>query len=69
VLGWGRKERRTPIERVSVRLAPKNGERRVEMSGQARKIVHEAIPQRAEGLYYSKGLSSEALAYYDDEAI
>ena len=50
-------------------MAPKNGERRGEMSGQARKIVHEAIPQRAEGLYYSKGLSSEALAYYDDEAI
>ncbi len=37
------------------------------MSAQARKIVHEAIPQWAEGLYYSKGLSSEALAY-DDEA-
>jgi hypothetical protein len=39
------------------------------MSAQARKIVHEAIPQWAEGLYYSKGLSSEALVYYDDEAI
>jgi hypothetical protein len=40
------------------------------MSEQARKIVHEAIPQWAEGLYYSnKGLSSEALVYYDDEAI
>jgi hypothetical protein len=40
----------------------------VEMSAQARKIEHEAIPQWAEGLYYSKGLSSEALVYYDDEA-
>ena len=39
------------------------------MSAQARKIEHEAIPQRAEGLYYNKGLSSEALLYYDDEAI
>jgi hypothetical protein len=39
------------------------------MSAQARKIVHEAIPQLAEGLYYNKGLSSEALVYYDDEAI
>jgi hypothetical protein len=38
------------------------------MSAQARKIVHEAIPQWAEGLYYSKELSSEAPAYYDDEA-
>jgi hypothetical protein len=39
------------------------------MSAQARKIVHEAIPQWAEGLYYNKGLSSEALLYYDNEAI
>jgi hypothetical protein len=38
------------------------------MSEQARKIVHEAIPQRAEGLYYNKGRSSEALVYYDDKA-
>jgi hypothetical protein len=30
---------------------------------------HEAIPQWAEGLYYNKGLFSEALVYYDDEAI
>jgi hypothetical protein len=38
------------------------------MSEQARKIEHEAVRQRAEGLYYNnKGLSSEALAY-DDEA-
>jgi hypothetical protein len=37
------------------------------MSAQARKIEHEAILQRAEGLYYNKGLSSEALVYYDDE--
>jgi hypothetical protein len=39
------------------------------MSGQARKIEHEAIPQLAEGLYYNKGLTSEALVYYDDESI
>ena len=38
------------------------------MSAQARKKVHEAVPQWAEGLYYSEGLSSEALVYYDDEA-
>ena len=40
------------------------------MSEQARKIVHEAVRQRAEGIYYNnKGLSSEALVYYDDEVI
>jgi len=39
------------------------------MSEQARKIQHEAIPQWAEGLYYNKGLFSEALLYHDDEAL
>ena len=39
------------------------------MSEQARKIEHKAIPQWAEGLYYNKGLFSEALVYYDDEAL
>jgi hypothetical protein len=39
------------------------------MSEQARKIEHEAIPQGAQGLYYNKGLFSEVLAYYDDEAL
>jgi hypothetical protein len=33
------------------------------MSEQARKVKHEAIPQWAEGLF------SEALVYYDDEAL
>jgi hypothetical protein len=41
----------------------------VAMSEQARKIEHEAIPQWAEGLYYNKGLFSEALIYHDDEAL
>ena len=40
-----------------------------EMSEQARRIKHEAIPQWAEGLYYNKGLFKEALVYYDDEAL
>jgi hypothetical protein len=40
-----------------------------QMSEQARKIEHEAIPQGAQGLYYNKGLFSEALVYYDDEAL
>ena len=39
------------------------------MSEQARKVRNKAIPEWAEGLYYNKGLFSEALVYYDDEAI
>jgi len=39
------------------------------MSEQARKVKNEAIPQWAEGLYYNKGLFSEVLLYYDDEAL
>jgi hypothetical protein len=39
------------------------------MSEQARKIDHEAIPGGAQGLYYNKGLFSEVLVYYDDEAL
>jgi hypothetical protein len=42
---------------------------KVDMSEQARKIKHEAIPQWAEGLYYNKGLFSEALVYHDEEAL
>ncbi len=39
------------------------------MSEQERKISHEAIPDNAEGLYYNKGLFSEVIVYYDDEAV
>ena len=39
------------------------------MSEQARQVKKEAIPQWAEGLYYNKGLFSEVLVYYDDEAV
>ena len=39
------------------------------MSEQARKIEHEAIPEWAQGLYYNKGLFSEALIYHDDGAL
>jgi hypothetical protein len=38
-------------------------------SEQQRKIKSEAIPQWAQGLYYNKGLFSEALVYHDDEAL
>jgi hypothetical protein len=39
------------------------------MSEEARKVKNEAIPQWAQGLYYNKGLFSEALVYHDDEAL
>jgi hypothetical protein len=39
------------------------------MSEQARKVKNEAIPEWAQGLYYNKGLFSEALVYHDDEAL
>ena len=39
------------------------------MSEQARKVKHKNIPQWAQGLYYTSGLMSEVLVYYDDEAI
>jgi len=39
------------------------------MTEQAQKVRNKAIPQWAEGLYYNKGLYSEVLVYYDEEAI
>jgi hypothetical protein len=39
------------------------------MSEQAKKVTHKNIPEWAEGLYYSHGLMSEVLVYYDEEAI
>jgi hypothetical protein len=39
------------------------------MSEQSRKIKDEAIPQWAQGLYYDKGMFTEVLVYYDDEAL
>jgi hypothetical protein len=39
------------------------------MSEQARRVENKAIPEWAEGLYYSSGLMSEVLVYYDEEAI
>jgi hypothetical protein len=39
------------------------------MTEQAQKVRNKAIPQWAEGLYYNKGLFTEVLAYYDEEAI
>ena len=39
------------------------------MSEQAQKVQNKNIPQWAQGLYYSSGMSSEVMVYYDDEAI
>jgi len=39
------------------------------VSEQAQKVKNKNIPEWAEGLYYNKGLFSEALAYYDEEAV
>jgi hypothetical protein len=39
------------------------------MSEQAQKVRNEAIPKWAEGLYYNKGLFSEALIYHNDDAL
>jgi hypothetical protein len=41
----------------------------VTVTEEARKVKYKAIPQWAEGLYYNKGLFSEALLYHDDEAL
>jgi hypothetical protein len=48
----------------------KEGEvHKVTMSEQAQKVKNEAIPERAQGLYYAKGLFEEALVYRDDGAL
>jgi hypothetical protein len=39
------------------------------MSEQAQKVRNEAIPPWAEGLFYNKGLFSEALIYHNDDAL
>ena len=39
------------------------------MSEQAQKVRNEAIPEWAEGLYYNKGLFSEALIYHNGDAL
>ena len=39
------------------------------MSEQAQRVENKNIPQWAQGLYYSSGLSSDVMVYYDEEAI
>ena len=45
------------------------GKEGVLMSEQARRVKHKNIPEWAQGLYYSSGLMSEVLVYYDEGAI
>jgi hypothetical protein len=39
------------------------------MSEQAQRVENKNIPQWSQGLYYSSGITSEVLVYYDEEAI
>jgi hypothetical protein len=39
------------------------------MSEQAQEVKNKNIPQWAQGLYYTSGITSEVLVYHDDEAI
>ena len=39
------------------------------MSEQAQKVQNKNIPEWAQGLYYSSGITAEVMVYYDDEAI
>jgi hypothetical protein len=39
------------------------------MTEQASKVRNKAVPAWAEGLYYNKGMFSEALVYHDDESL
>jgi hypothetical protein len=39
------------------------------MSEQAQQVKNKNIPEWAQGLYYSSGLTSEVLVYHDEEAI
>src|SRR5215218_10064784 len=45
------------------------GKEQARMSEQAQRVENKNIPQWAQGLYYSSGITSEVLVYYDDEAI
>jgi hypothetical protein len=39
------------------------------MTEQAQRVENKNIPEWAQGLYYSSGITSEVMVYYDDEAI
>jgi hypothetical protein len=39
------------------------------MSEQAQRVENKNIPEWAQGLYYSSGITAEVMVYYDEEAI
>jgi hypothetical protein len=39
------------------------------VSEQAQEVKNKNIPEWAQGLYYSSGISAEVMVYHDDEAI
>jgi hypothetical protein len=45
------------------------GKEQKRMSEQARRVKNKNIPEWAEGLYYTSGLITEVLVYYDEESI
>jgi hypothetical protein len=57
------------MEPLRGRKTLSRGKEYAPMSEQARRVENKAIPDWAEGLYYSSGLMKEVLLYYDEEAI
>jgi hypothetical protein len=39
------------------------------MSEQAQRVANKNVPKWAQGLYYSSGLMSDVMVYFDEEAI
>jgi hypothetical protein len=57
------------IEPLRGRETLSRGKEQTRMSEQAQEVENKNIPKWAQGLYYSSGLTSEVLVYYDEEAI
>jgi hypothetical protein len=57
------------MEPLRGRKTLSRGKENKRMSEQAKKVKNKNIPEWAEGLYYTSGLMSEVLVYYDEEAI
>jgi hypothetical protein len=57
------------IEPLRGRKTLSRGKEYARMSEQAQRVENKAIPEWAQGLYYSSGLMKEFLVYYDEEAI
>jgi hypothetical protein len=57
------------IEPLRGRETLPRGKEYAPMSEQAKQVKNKNIPEWAQGLYYTSGLMSEVLVYYDEEAI